>query len=237
MKKIVFDIETVGENFDKMDKTTQKVLTNWVEQTAKSKEEKEKAIQDIKEGLGFSPFTGEIVSIAMIEHNSQKGAVYFQSPGKKLKETEKDGIKYKPCTEKEILENFWNVAQHAEEFITFNGKGFDVPFMMIRSAIYKIKPSKDLMSNRYLNLQTAGAKHVDLMDQLIFYGAVFKRPNLHLCCRAFGIKSPKEDGVDGNEVASLFEKKEYKKIAEYNLQDVYSTGELYDYWNNYLRMR
>jgi hypothetical protein len=236
MKKIVFDIETIGENFEEMDKTTQKVLTNWIEKTTKTKEEAEKCRKDVKEGLGFSPLTGEIVSIGVLENGSQKGAVYFQAPGRKLKETEKNGIKFKPCTEKEILENFWKVAEHAEEFITFNGKSFDVPFMMIRSAIHKIRPSKNLMSNRYLSLQKMGAKHVDLLDQLTFYGAVFKRPNLHLCCRAFGIKSPKEDGVDGNEVAGLFNKKEYKKIAEYNLQDLYSTAELYNYWDKYIRM-
>ncbi|MDZ7611802.1 MAG: ribonuclease H-like domain-containing protein [Candidatus Moranbacteria bacterium] len=236
MKKIVFDIETVGEDFEKIDKTTQKVLTDWVERTAKTKEEKDKGIKDIKEGLGFSPLTGEIVSVAALENNSQTGAVYFQAPGKNLKETEKNGIKYRPCTEKEILENFWKVAEHADEFITFNGKGFDVPFIMIRSAIHEIKPSKDLMSNRYLSMQKTGAKHVDLMDHLTFYGAVFRRPNLHLACRAFGIKSPKEDGVDGNEVAGLFKNKEYKKIAEYNMQDVYSTAELYNYWDKYMRM-
>jgi len=236
MKKVVFDIETLGEDFDKMDKTTRKALTNWIEKSAKDKKEYEKSLADLKEGMGFSPLTGEIVSLAIVDHDSQKGAVYFQAPGKKIEEYEKNGIKFKAMTEKEILENFWKVAKHAEEFVTFNGKSFDIPFVIIRSAINKIKLSKNLMSNRYLSMQKMGAKHVDLMDELTFYGAVYRRPNLHMCCRAFGIKSPKEDGVDGNEVAGLFKKKEYKKIAEYNLQDVYSTDQLYDYWNQFIRL-
>jgi len=68
-----------------------------------------------------------------------------------------------------MLENFWNGAKSYQEFISFNGRGFDVPFLMIRSAIHKIIPSKDLMHGRYLYQQLSNAKHIDLFDQLTFY--------------------------------------------------------------------
>lgn len=234
MKKIIFDIETVGEDFDSMDEVTQKALTGWIEKTAFNEAEKQKMMTDIKDGLGFSPFTGEIVAIGVLDADKKDGAVYFQ--GKEgMEDWEKDGIKFRPMSEKEILENFWRIAEHSEEFISYNGRGFDVPFIMIRSAKHQVKPTKNLMSNRYLNSQFVGAKHIDLMDQLTFYGAVRKNPNLHIACRLFGVKSPKEDGVTGDDVAKLFREGKNKEIAEYNVRDLHSTLGVYEYWDKYLR--
>jgi len=235
MKKIIFDIETVGENYDEMDEITQYSLTRWARREAKSEEEFVVLEKDIKEGLGFSPLTGEIVSVGVLDYESQKGAVYFQAPNQKLEEFEEAGIKYKALDEKGILKNFWRVVDHGSEFISFNGRSFDVPFLMIRSAIHRIKPSKDLMQNRYLNYQNGTAKHIDLLDQLTFYGAVRRRGNLHLWTRAFGIKSPKEEGVAGDDVARLFHEKRFLDIARYNARDLFSTRELFDFWEKYLR--
>jgi uncharacterized protein YprB with RNaseH-like and TPR domain len=91
------------------------------------------------------------------------------------------------------------------------------------------------MSNRYYRSQDPKAKHVDLMDQLTFYGAVMSRPKLHMACRAFGIKSPKQEGVAGDDVAKLFDRGYYRQIAEYNVRDVVATAELYKIWRDYFR--
>jgi len=107
--------------------------------------------------------------------------------------------------------------------------------MMIRSAIHKIRPTKDLMSNRYLFSQKYDAKHVDLADQLSFYGAR-KRESLHLCTRAFGIKSPKTEGVTGDDVGRLFKEGKYEDIAKYNRNDLIATRDPYAYWEKYLKL-
>ena len=154
----------------------------------------------------------------------------------KIEELEEDGIKFKQMTEKEMLENFWKGAEKYQEFISFNGRGFDVPFMAVRSAMHKIKPTKDLMNNRYLNSQRFDAKHIDLFDQLNFYGAIFRRRgNLHLWSRIFGIKSPKADGITGDDVSALFKEKKFLDIAKYNVGDIRATKELYEVWNEYIR--
>lgn len=230
MAKLVLDIETIGEKFDQLDQTTQEVLTRWTKKESKNEDEYRVALDDLKNGLGFSPLTGEIVAIGILDVEKNKGVVYFQAPGENIKEIEKDGIKFKQMIEKEMLENFWQVASKYDEFITFNGRGFDAPFLMIRSAIHKIKPSKDLMSNRY------DKKHIDLMDILSFYGAVRRKGSLHLYCRAFGIKSPKEDGISGDGVNAFFKEKKFLEIAKYNVGDLRATKELYEYWEKYLRM-
>jgi len=235
MPKIIFDIETVGEEFDKIDPKTQEMMTWWIKRESKDEKEFQAQLEIIKNELGFSPLTGQIVSIGMLDFESQKGAVYFQAPKKKLEEFEEDGIKYKAMGEKEILKGFWSVAEHAEEFITFNGRSFDVPYILVRGAKHKIRPTKDLMSNRYLGSQKFGAKHVDLLDQLTFYGSVRKKGSLHMWTRLFGIKSPKEEGVDGDQVAGLFKDGKYQDIARYNARDLFATGKLYEYWNKYLR--
>ncbi|OGF74125.1 hypothetical protein A2W48_02165 [Candidatus Giovannonibacteria bacterium RIFCSPHIGHO2_12_44_12] len=234
MSRLIFDIETIGEDFDSLDKTSKEALTRWIKKESESEKEYEKELTDLKEGLGFSPFTGEIAAIGVLDYEKDKVVIYFQAPGENLKEFEEGGVKYKPMTEPEMLESFWAGAKNYSEFVTFNGRGFDVPFLMIRSAINKIKPSKDLMANRYLGSQPAGAKHIDLQDQLTFYGALRRRGGLHIISRSFGIKSPKDSGIKGEDVGRLFKEKKFIDIARYNAGDLYATRDLYSYWKDFL---
>ncbi|MDD2646969.1 MAG: ribonuclease H-like domain-containing protein [Patescibacteria group bacterium] len=126
-------------------------------------------------------------------------------------------------------------VKNYDECVSFNGRAFDAPFLMIRSAINNIRPTVNLMPNRYLESQKFGIKHVDLYDQLSFYGAVRKKGSLHLWTRAFGIKSPKDGEINGHEVGKLFQDKKYLDIARYNAGDLVATKELYEIWNKYLR--
>ncbi|MFH1392177.1 MAG: ribonuclease H-like domain-containing protein [bacterium] len=231
MAKLIFDIETIGEAFDELDETTQGVLTRWIKKESKDDEEYQARLEDLKQGLGFSPLTGEIAAIGVLDYDKSQGAVLYQAPGEKNKDIEEEKTKFKQMTEKQMLENFWSGAKEYKELISFNGRAFDVPFLMIRSAIYKVKPSINLMPYRYAQ----NTNHIDLLDQLTFFGAMQKKGTLHLWCRAFGIKSPKIDGVSGDDVALLFKQKKYLDIAKYNSRDLEATKELYDYWQRYLR--
>ena len=197
MSTLIFDIETIGENFDELDETSQEVLTRWIKKDATSEEQYQHSLESVKNGLGFSPLTGEIVVIGVMDAEKEKGVVYYQAPGEIQEDFEDNGIIFKQKTETEMLESFWQGCLKYDTLVSFNGRSFDVPFLMIRSAIHKIRPTKNLVANRYLNWQRDQVKHVDLMDQLSFYGAVWRKPSLHIACRAFGIKSPKADGVSG----------------------------------------
>ncbi len=236
LKKLVFDIETIGEDFDSLDKTTQESLTRWIEKEAADRDEYQRLLDDLKNGLGFSPLTGEIVAVGALDAQANKGAVYYQAPGAKTERFEEDGTTYEVMTEEQILKKFWEIATQYQVFITFNGRGFDVPFLMARSAIHKIRPSKNLMFSRYLYQQHAEAIHVDLLDQLSFQGAVRRKGSLHLWTRALGITSPKTGGITGDDVGMLFKKKRYLDIARYNAGDLRATKELYEYWENYFNI-
>lgn len=238
MAKLVFDIETAGEDFDELDEVTKEVLTRSVKYDyVENSEEYKKALEKVKHDTVFSPLTSQVVAIGMLDYEKDKGAVYFQAPSGGIEKFEEGGIEFRPASEKEMLEGFWRGAENYNEFISFNGRGFDVPFLMIRSAIHGIRPTKDLMSTRYLYNQKYGPVHVDLQDQLTFYGAIWRKGmSLHMFTRAFGIKSPKEGGVTGDNVTELFRDGKYKDIARYNVRDLYATKELYDYWDKYLRV-
>jgi hypothetical protein len=236
MSTLIFDIETVGEDFDTLDETTQEVLTRWIKRETESGEDYAAALADMKNGLGFSPLTGQIVAIGIYDGEREKGAVYFQSSPKKEETSFEEGqCKFEVMSEKEMLQKFWDVVEKYETFVTFNGRAFDVPFLMIRSAVHGIRPTKNLLANRYLNHQPGHARHIDLLDQLTFYGALRKKGSLHLWCRAFGIESPKAQGVDGDDVKDLFEKGRSADIARYNARDLRATYELYTYYNRFLQ--
>ena len=236
MAQLIFDIETIGEDFDKLDRTTQESLTRWIRKESQNEEEYRAALEDMKNGLGFSPLTGEIVVIGVFDAEKDKGAIYYQAPGEKNKDFEENGIVYRQCTEKEMLERFWEGAKQYNEFVSFNGRAFDVPFIIVRSAVYKIKPTKDLMYNRYINSQKSNAVHIDLLDQLSFYGTVRRKGSLHLWCRVFGIASPKAEGVTGDDVGQLFKEKEFSTIAKYNSRDLFATRDLYRHWRDYVKV-
>lgn len=220
MNTIVFDIETIPTDFDSLDEASQKYLLK----SAETKEEKDKT----KDQMALWAPTNEIVAIGMLAVETQKGGMYFQARDKKIADWEEDGIKYSAGSEKEILEKFWQAVAYADKFVTFNGRGFDCPVLMLRSAMLKVKPNKNLMPYRY-----SADLHVDLLEQLTFYNSS-RKFNLDMYCKAFGIASPKSHGITGLDVNPLYLKGEYEKIARYCAGDLYATRELYLRWQEYL---
>lgn len=222
MSRIIFDIETVGKDFEALDKATQDYLLRWAET--------EDDIREVKESLSFYPLTGEIIAIGMLNPDTMKGAVYYQSSADPLLPFEEDGILFQSGTEKEILQRFWDSVKGYDQIVTFNGRSFDCPFILIRSAVHRIRPSRELMPNRY------NGAHIDLLDQLTFYGASRRRFSLDMWCKTFGIKSPKAEGVTGHEVKDLYMSGRYIDIAKYCLGDLRATKELLLHWESYIKV-
>ena len=97
-----------------------------------------------------------------------------------------------------MLKSFWKIIEVTDQVVTFNGRNFDIPFLMMRSAMLKIKPSKNLVGRRYDN-----KSHIDLLEQFTFYGLT-RKFNLDFYCNAFGIESPKTKEISGMEVKNLY---------------------------------
>lgn len=231
-QKLILDIETVGVDFDTLDEISQEQMQKYFERYADSDEE----VEEAKDSLGFWPLTAEIVAIGILNPDTDKGAVYLNSQGEPMPQELEPGIRIETGNEAAILKKWWEAANSYNYLVTFNGRAFDVPFLMIRSAVHGIRPTKNFLSNRYLSSQQYGAVHVDLADQLTFYGAMRKPFSLHFWSKAFGVKSPKEGGVSGDEVKGLYEEKKFMEIAKYNLGDLKATKEIYLKWNQFLNI-
>lgn len=228
MSALILDIETAGLPKDRFDQRTLELMTKRLEGREDAK--------PIEELFGLSPFTGQVVAIGTIDSDSNRGAVYYVDPSGSTDDEDDNGVVFRIFkTEVELLKKFWELSQSYTAFVTYNGRGFDVPFLNIRSAIYKIKPSKDLLEGRYL-YQQRQTTHIDLYDQLTYYGGFrfATGGSLHMACQAFGIETPKADGVDGSQVSKMFTANRYKEIAQYNVRDVRATKQLYQYWREFL---
>lgn len=217
MKRLVIDIETVGTPWEEHDPYVREYLIKGMND-AEAEEEKRRG--------ALSPFTGRIVAIGVINADDRRSCVLYEVPGQETLETRRDGNRtFISGSETLILEKFWEFLGKDDRFISFNGRQFDGPFLMIRSAINGVVPKRDLVGYRY-----SFHPNCDLRDALNFCGTVNSRQmrfNLDLACRAFGITSSKSEGMDGRAVESLYRAGRYDEIARYCLEDVRATCELY----------
>jgi predicted PolB exonuclease-like 3'-5' exonuclease len=236
MAKLIFDIETSALGMENFDPAQQEYLFRDCEkipdETARLTRRAE-----IQGQFNLWPFTAQIVCIAMVNAESQRGQVLFTAADYDEKDAdETSAVEFIPCVdEAELLTAFWDVAKHYESIVTFNGRGFDVPFIYLRSALLNVTISrKDWLGYRF---QTD--PHCDLAEQLTFYtvsgrdGAA-RRFNLDFYCRAFGIESPKSHGITGSNINELLAAGRYRDIAEYCLRDVKATLLLYQIWRERL---
>ncbi|MFN3135748.1 MAG: 3'-5' exonuclease, partial [Candidatus Kryptonium sp.] len=117
-------------------------------------------------------------------------------------------------------------------FITFNGRGFDCPFLMLRSAILGIKPTRDLMEYNRAKREP----HIDLLDEFTFFGLT-RKFSLDFYCKVFNIESPKSHGVTGHDINQLFNEGKFKEIAQYCMYDIIAEAELFFRWEQFLNPR
>jgi predicted PolB exonuclease-like 3'-5' exonuclease len=172
----------------------------------------------------------------MLNVETSRGQVLFTAEDLESVSEPAGPVEFVACMdESELLTAFWDVARHYESVVTFNGRSFDVPFIYLRSALLKVPISrKDWLGYRF---QTE--PHCDLAEQFTFYGVsgrdgAARRFNLDFYCKAFGIESPKSQGVSGLDVNALLAAKCYREIAEYCLRDVKATVLLYQVWKDRL---
>lgn len=217
MSRLVFDIETSGYPFESLDPERQEYLLKFAE----TEEEREDAIKKIN----LYPYTALVACIGMLNVDSLKGEVLVNAPGMEPWESEDGAVQFVPGSEEEVIGKFWERVRQYEQLISFNGRGFDGPFLHIRSMMLGIRASRNLVPYRY------DAKvHCDLLDQMMFYGATSRRFSLDFVCASLGIESPKRQGVTGLDVNDLFRAGKHREIAEYNLRDLYATRELFLRW-------
>ena len=121
--------------------------------------------------------------------------------------------------EPELLREFWGMAKDADLFVGFNIFEFDLKFIIQRSVIHGIKPSRELSFARYRNEPI-----FDVMEEWGLWG----RDNIRLdvLCKALGVESPKGD-LEGSKVYDYYLEGRQQEIYEYCLKDVRATRQIY----------
>lgn len=226
---IVFDIETVGFDIDNLSESQQEFLLRYAEKEHDDHIKKEKT-EEAERYLSLYPFTAKILSIGLLNTKTEGALILYNSDEEEIWTIDKKNVTYKGLNETQLLKSFWDYITKSDKIITFNGRNFDIPFLMLRSAMLNIKPSINLISNRY-NI----THHIDLLDQFTFYG-ITRKFNLDFYCHAFGITSPKSKGITGMEIKELYKAGKIKDIAVYCSEDIKATFELYKIWDEYLNI-
>lgn len=218
MKKLVIDIETVGIPWEEHDPYVREYLIKGLT---------EGDAEETRRAGGLSPFRGKIIAIGVIRLDDGRSCALYEVPGQSELVTEKAGSRtYISGGERQILEKFWEFFEPDSRFISFNGRQFDGPFLMIRSAIHGIVPRRDLVGYRY-----GFHPNCDLREALNFFGTTNSRQfkfNLDLACKAFGVETSKSEGVDGRSIETWYRAGRHREIADYCLEDVRATAELYE---------
>lgn len=206
---LVFDIETVGQVFTSLGEWEQDYFLNNLEKNTTNRSE-------AKNKTGLYAFFGFVCSIAAKDTTTGQGTVFHLCD---VSLNNPKGFEVKTFSEESnLLEAFWVLCGQYQTFISFNGSGFDFPYLFLRSALKRVK-----VPIRMSNLDRS--QHVDLSQKFTQGGRSFK---LEALTRFFGLSNPKEKGVSGLHVSNLYKKGEHQAIVDYVSRDVDSTHQLYD---------
>jgi DNA polymerase elongation subunit (family B) len=212
---IAFDIEVAGFHWDEVDEITRGYLL----QRAKTEEDRASA----PDRTALYPGLGKIIAIGMWNLDKEHGLCLLE--GKPAPQQEWKRVPSSDVfrgSEKELLESFWEIVERKRpRLISFNGRYYDGPILMLRSAQLGISPSLNLCGNRF-NLSS----HVDLTEVLSFHGAWREQYKLDYWCRRFDIESPK-GSIDGSQIARAYRDGRIEEIGEYCLRDTRATAQLY----------
>jgi hypothetical protein len=219
---IAFDIEVAGYTWEEVDEITRGYLL------ARARDEKDR--EAVPERTGLFPGLGRIIAIGMWLVREDRGLILLEHKG--AAEHERDwervpGAKIFRGEERDILEKFWEVvgptpkSYRLPRLVSYNGRTYDGPMLLIRSAQLGVKPSRHMIPKRW-----ELADHCDLMEVFNFQGTVRDSYSLEYWCRRFDIESPK-GSIDGSQVARVYRQGRIDDIGEYCLRDVRATAQLY----------
>ncbi|MBA3315436.1 MAG: 3'-5' exonuclease [Planctomycetota bacterium] len=126
-----------------------------------------------------------------------------------------------------IVRDFWKgwQAYGRPTFVTFNGRGYDLPVMELSAFRYGLSlPAwfniEDKSYEQRRNRYNPGA-HVDLMDLMSNFGATRLMGGLNLLANLIG--KPGKTGVEGSQVQGLYDAGKGAEINAYCACDVLDT--------------
>lgn len=127
--------------------------------------------------------------------------------------------------ERTMLEEFWTLLRdfrpQVDRIVGHCIFDFDLKFIMKRSVICGVPPTVDLSFARYRNTPIfCTCSEWERWS----YGA---KISLDKLARVLGLRSPKEDGVNGSHVFEMFQRGDYRALHDYCLRDTEVTRAIY----------
>jgi len=195
MACLIFDIETTALPLETFDAAQQEYLFRELEKVT-DEAEREKKRADILRQFNLWPFTAQVACIAMLNAETNRGQVLFTADDYEEGADEAGPVEYVACADEvELLTAFWDVAKHYENISTFNGRGFDVPFLYLRSAALNVPITR----KQWLGYRFATEPHCDLRAIHLLRRQWPRRRraplNLDFYCKAFA-SNPQGPGRD-----------------------------------------
>jgi len=183
-----------------------------------------------REKFALSPMTGKIIQLGLLVNiPDQDGGLDAEG----IVVTEIGTVKHiefniiKCQTEKQLLTEFWTELSEMwmngnEPLVTYNGRSFDVPYLLKRSLINGIERPTGLPFMDILNKYGRG--HIDLFEKLNAYGEF---SSLNEWSYLTGDCDAITDN-DAYKIAEWYEHGEIDKIIDKNKMDLMKTYFLYN---------
>ncbi len=216
----VFDIETIPDtscvfNLTGSDERDEGKLRSQME-------EYHLKITDGKNPFLRQPFH-KIVAISFLDAEIERAGSGESYHIKELRSGGKEG-----ASEKELLEGFFSyLGKSRPRLVSFNGRSFDLPVLKYRAMVHGIAAPWLYNSGDKWNSYTSRYSldwHCDLLEALSDFGAS-ARIKLNEVCSVLGF--PGKFGVDGANVAQMYDDKKVKEIRDYCETDVLNTYLVY----------
>ena len=160
--------------------------------------------ETVRKEMALSPVFGRIVAVGLLDADFPDGPHVLVGDD-----------------ERELLEFFWVMAEGFDLYISWNGLGFDLPWLYVRSMVLGIEPTVRISTARFR--RPGESNHLDLFALLTDWrGNRSKHLRLDLAtvARALGVESPVGDGAD---VPALWEKGDYDSIRKHLESDLRAT--------------
>lgn len=128
--------------------------------------------------------------------------------------------------EKALLQKAWDILALAQHFVTFNGNGFDVPMLLMRSLVNRVRPSVQISTKKY-TIQN----HTDVRAILGNWDN-YAKGTLDFYSRLLLGKSSKDE-FDGSQVQDLWDMELFDDIGKYAEGDCEATFQIYELLTQY----
>jgi len=219
METLTFDIETIPQQTplsEAQQTELKKKVDRYFWNKPRTKEAEKEATRMV---MGTNPFLGKIVCIGLMRQT--KDDIF-------------DTIALIGDEKTDILERFWGIlAKYGNgSYISFNGLGFDVPFIIKRSMVLGIPQTNGYFVN---TRRFQKYPHFDVM-QIVSDWNIGNSVTLDLLCDQLGIKTPKGGDIKAKDVEQAFLDGRIDDIAAYCLRDVKATYKAYEVVKQYVFM-